>query len=170
MTITLEQSQSPSLIGNPRGIPECTPFTLTTTPGPICKARARLSRTPPRTCSDKRAPNRATSAMAGTGKASRAPRRHKGVPRRTLRSGPNGRPSRRHTRGWVTSLRRNALHQGRAGPGVWGVMEQRFTTTRNTARNAKIPGQKARILRCVSGRWRFTVWPLSSPACPFQQS
>jgi len=30
-----------------------------------------------------------------------------------------------------------------------------FSTTRNTARNAKIPGQKARILSCVSGRCFF---------------
>ena len=31
-----------------------------------------------------------------------------------------------------------------------------LTTTRNTARNAKTPGQKARILSCVSGRCVFS--------------
>jgi hypothetical protein len=41
-----------------------------------------------------------------------------------------------------------------------------FTTTRNTARNAKITGQKARILSCVSGHclfmagWGWTAWKL----------
>ncbi|HKM53594.1 MAG TPA: hypothetical protein VJY33_09285, partial [Isosphaeraceae bacterium] len=39
----------------------------------------------------------------------------------------------------------------------------KFTTTRNTARNAKIPGQKARILSCVSGRCKFTVERKGSP-------
>ena len=126
MTITLEQSPIAVVDWESPGYPGVHTIRVYRHAPPICKARARRSRTPPRTCSDKRAPIGLRRRWLAPGKPREHPRRHKGVPRLTLGSGPNGRSSRRHTRGWVTSLLRNALHQGRAGSGehkkVGGIM------------------------------------------------
>src|SRR5271157_5514860 len=54
-------------------------------------------------------------------------------------------------------------------PALNGNSKSIFSTTRNTGRNAKIPGQKARILSCVSGRWIFSAvsWREGGGTGPF---